>query len=527
MKNKKKTGLICGILLAVVIAAGLGVWYAIGHSSSDPVYVYDFNLIGMTEFWGDSRDSYGPVRTDRIQTVILTDTQTVTEIKVSEGDTVKKGDLLMTFDTTLSDLELEKKRLAVEKLKLQLEDEQDRLQEIYAMRPMQIPSSDTTPSQDSGVLLDGLYQIFPESDSDYDGSTQDRALICWVRTDQAVTASILSAIRTRAQELQSSHPVDPDDDGISISSSESAGACYVVFKQTADNMSLGSLTVWQGMRVNADNSFLLFDATGIPDYSREKQDDPFDNQIDLGSGYTAAQLAQMRRDQERKIQDVEYQIRMAESEYKIMQTEMVDGNVYAQIDGAVVSVLTEEAAKQDSLPIIKVSGGGGFYVEGSVSELEKDLLEIGQEVQVNDYRSGAMYTGTVQSIGDYPTANNGYSGMGNPNASSYPFTVFVDGSADLTEGLFVDIQYTIGKNSGGVYLENPFVRTENGKSFVYVQGANGRLERRDVVTGKRLWGSYIEIRSGVTSEDKIAFPYGKSVKPGVSTVSGDYSNLNG
>ena len=58
------------------------------------------------------------------------DTQTVTEVLVSQGDTVKKGDLLMTFDTTLSDLELERKRLGVEKLKLQLEDAKERLREI-------------------------------------------------------------------------------------------------------------------------------------------------------------------------------------------------------------------------------------------------------------------------------------------------------------------------------------------------------------------------------------------------------------
>ena len=48
---------------------------------------------------------------DRIQTVFLSDTQTVTEVLVKEGDTVKKGDVLMTYDTTLSELELERKRL--------------------------------------------------------------------------------------------------------------------------------------------------------------------------------------------------------------------------------------------------------------------------------------------------------------------------------------------------------------------------------------------------------------------------------
>ena len=40
------------------------------------------------------------------------------------------------------------------------------------------------------------------------------------------------------------------------------------------------------------------------------------------------------------------------------------------------------------------------------------------------------------------------------------------------------------------------------------------LVRRDIVTGGSLWGSYIEIFSGLSEEDHVAFPYGKNVKPG-------------
>ena len=109
--QKAKKWIISAVALVLVAAIGLGVWYYAGHSSAEPVNVYRFYEIGMTEYWGDSRESYGPVTTDRIQTVFLSDTQTVTEIFVAPGDTVKKGDLLMTFDTTLSDLALERERL--------------------------------------------------------------------------------------------------------------------------------------------------------------------------------------------------------------------------------------------------------------------------------------------------------------------------------------------------------------------------------------------------------------------------------
>ena len=60
-----------------------------------------------------------------------------------------------------------------------------------------------------------------------------------------------------------------------------------------------------------------------------------------------------------------------------------------------------------------------------------------------------------------------------------------------------------------------------------LQDADGLLEKRYVVTGKSLWGSYTEILSGLTPEDLIAFPYGKHVKVGAPAVESDLSTLYG
>ena len=141
VKTPRKTALWIALFLALGTALGVGIWFFTGRGSGETVYVYPFQFIGMTEYWGDSQESHGPVTTDKIQTVFLSDTQNVTEVFVEQGDLVKKGDLLMTFDTTLSDLQLERKRLSVEKLKLQLEDAKDELKRINCMKPMVIPES--------------------------------------------------------------------------------------------------------------------------------------------------------------------------------------------------------------------------------------------------------------------------------------------------------------------------------------------------------------------------------------------------
>ena len=591
-QNKKKT-IITVTAVVLVVVIGLGVWFGVSRGRSEPVKVFAFNYVGMTEYWGDSQESYGPVSTDKIQTVFLSSTQTVTEMKVAQGDMVKKGDVLMTFDTSLSDLQLERKRLEVEKLKLDQETARKRLREIQNMTPMSAVDVDDSGDYgddgdpNAGDKLAGSYQL--STNSDYDGSMAEKALICWLNTAAAVDNGILEAARQKAEEYQNKNyvpdpteeptvetteettetttettespsekpsetPNPPENPGEGSSGgnpggedgeNSSASAAenpdekptitvsdyYMVFKVTEGNMSLGNRLTWQGLHIYQQGGgfvFKFFDASVVPDHSIITDDpdstDPTDPDMpDPGSGYTAAQLAQMRSEQEKKIKELGFKIKVAEADYKIKQAEMSDGNIYADFDGKVVSVLTEEEAK--TKPVLKVSGGGGFYIQGSVSELDKDKLQIGQEVTVNDWNTGMTYPGKVVSMGDFPSDNDSYYGSGNPNVSYYPFTVFVDETADLQAGMYANIQYSSATGESGIYLENPFVRSEKGQSFVYVQGAGGKLEKRFVTTGKALWGSYTEILSGLTADDLIAFPYGKNLKEGAPTVESDPSDL--
>lgn len=583
-----------GTALAI-LAGGGGAWYYVGHNSSDPVYVYQFDFVGMTEYWGDTRESYGPVSTDRIQTVFLSDTQTVKEILVSEGDAVKKGDLLMSFDTTLSDLAVEKKRLEVEKVKLDLEDAQTRLREINSMKPSQgyTPPDPT----DEDIYLETGWQLFPEKHIwiehyDYDGSSREKPLILWIQDGLDIDHALLQAAGQHAEELQKinkehedpddpTDPTDPTEEPTAEPETDMAEAFvsfvsdltveapdesytedsepeasefdepeqgdggetephpddpdipdppfnydfYVVVKNSMDNASRGALLLWQGLHVSRGSSGFRFSfyEPSIHDYSMKPYEHDID--IDFGSGLSAAEIAKMRVEQQKVIKDLEAKLKMTDAEYKIMQSELGDGNIYAETDGKVISVLTEDEAKLQQQPVLKVSGGGGFYVEGSVSELEKESLTIGQEVEINDWNTGGSYTGTITEIRNFPTGDNGWYGSGNPNATQYPFVAFVDESADLRAGTYVSVQYSAAGGGSGIYLQKPFLRTEKGRSFVYVLGENGRLEERTVSTGKSLWGSYVEITDGLTRDDQLAFPYGRNVRPGVKAVPGDLSNL--
>lgn len=544
-KRSPWKGIVITVLvLAVLCGGGFFAFRQFGSRNAQPVYVYDFSMLGMTEYWGDSKESYGPVRSDKIQTVYLSGTQTVTEVLVAPGDTVKKGDVLLTFDTTLTDLSLERERLAVEKLKLDLQVAYEYLAEINSMVPMVIPEySDDPMPEDPGTPLSGDFQVAQLEDSN-DGSSADMPLICWLRDGTVLTDSLYEQLRQASSELQAKRkakqeppappadPTDPTTEPVETEPEEipQVHSFYCVFKVTEGNTSLANTKIWQGMYValnESDSAFYVsfFDASGVLDNSKEDPVLPSRPEINYGSGFTASQIAQMRAEQEKTIKDLEFSVKMEEANYKIMQTEISDGNIYAQLDGQVVSVLDEEEAMLTNQPIIKVSGGGGFYIECSVSELDRDSLAIGQEVTVNDWRTGSMYIGTILRVDEYPTQDGGFYGNGNPNVSYYPFTVFVDGDADLMEYNYVDVVYGTADSTNGIYLENPYLRKEGGESFVYVCGEDGKLEKRVVTTGKSLWGSYTEILSGLSETDQIAFPYGKNVVPGAPTVHGDWSTL--
>ncbi|MBU5453380.1 biotin/lipoyl-binding protein [Pseudoflavonifractor sp. MSJ-30] len=563
-----KKAIVIGASVLAVAGIGAGIFAAAAKGGSKPVYVYNFDICGMTDYWGDRQSTSGLVRADNIQTVMLSDTQTITGVEVKQGDKVKKGDLLLSFDTTLTDLALEKKRLAVEQLKLQLQDEQDKLQQIRNYTPY-------TPRQDDGGTggsgqgeLFG-YEHYPDYGSrgdvaveewlntyGADGSSTDSPLILWTKTNTVMDTDLAAEMASFLQRCRYTQALNAYDEAYAAyqqayaaweaDTSDDKGEApaepkkpapedyavsdyYMILKSTAGNMTLGSNAVFQGMHVYfSGGSFLFvpFDASGCYDYTRpaEPEPDP-DPEPDPGPTYTLEEIVRMKEEQQKKILDVEYQIKIAEAEYNIAKKEADDGNVYAEVDGTVVSVLTEEEARANQTPIIKVSGGGGYYVTGTVSELERDKLELGSEVTITDWRNGTSCTGTVQSIGDFPSTATYYSSNNNPNASFYPFTVLVDEDADLVPGYYVDMEYSLSDSTDGIYLSNPFLRTEQGASFVYVQGENGKLERRDVVTGKSVWGSYTQILSGITMDDLIAFPYGKNVKPGVPTEQGDYSTL--
>ena len=198
-KGKGKKALVCagaGIAAAAIVAGiVLGT-----RGNGKTVDVYPFAMVGMTEYWGDNQESYGPVTTDKIQTVFLSDTQIITGIPVEVGAHVKKGDVLMTYDTTLSELELERKRLDVEKAKLQVTEAEEELRRINQMKPSSGGGGGGSAPDYGDQLDESKYKVV--TDSSFDGSEPKKALVCWIASDIPVNNSVLQALYYQALNNQ-------------------------------------------------------------------------------------------------------------------------------------------------------------------------------------------------------------------------------------------------------------------------------------------------------------------------------------
>ncbi len=243
---------------------------------------------------------------------------------------------------------------------------------------------------------------------------------------------------------------------------------------------------------------------------------------DWGGGYTAEELAEAIANQEKSIKECKLQIREAELEVKEYE-KILDGRiVLASMDGIVTSAGTMEE-EPDSGPFILISGKAGLYVKGTISEMELDTLKVGDTITGMSYDTGSEFIAEITEISPYPsdTDNVWYYGMGsgNTNSSYYPFYAFIENAEGIEVDSSVDLTLpAAAESASSISLDSYYVRTDsNGKSYCYVMGDDGLLEKRYIKTGSNTYGT-IEIRSGLEEDDYIAFPYGDQVKEGAETV---------
>lgn len=553
-KKLKKAIIIAACAVGVCGAVWGGLTIARNAQRSD-VKVYSVNDFCMTDYWGDTSSTSGMVTTDKIQKVFLSSSQTVNKVWVAEGDSVRKGDKLISYDSTLTQASVEQAKIDYDRQDESLTTAKNELEYLKKAKNKE------TLKQELDKLnteLDALKKKYDEDPShpyngdapvtegkmDYkktmtvkgaDGSDQTVNVLyySWLSTSR-LNDSKVEEILTKLGTLRADkdHP-SVDTYVVLVQRYEDKVGGYVdntVGLVITETYTAGDDTAVPAVPESRSVSFSI--RSDLPEFedTERKYDDAaikrLQQKINLANMYLEnsmeqKDLAKAIVDKAQEVKEKEVNLRLAKLSLDKKTKELGDGNVYAEFDGTVKAVRNADEAYNNSEAVIELSGGGGYYVTGTLSEMELGSVKVGDTVSISSWMTGAACEGTIVSIDDYPTTSGNSWGDGNSNVSYYPFKVFVEEDAGLQANDYVDIQYQKAgtqEQGNSLYLQSWFIRTDNGKSYVMARGEDGRLEQRWVQTGRDLWGSYTQIRGGLTTDDYVAFPYGRDVVEGARTV---------
>ena len=563
MSKKLKRVIITAVCVVGVCGAVWGGLTIARNAQRGDVNVYAVNDFAMTDYWGDTSNTSGMVTTDKLQKIYISQSQTVKKVWVKEGDTVKKGTVLVSYDSTLTQATVERAKIDYDrqaenlevmknelellkkaKNKETLEAEYDKLQKELAEEIAKLDKEGgykpDKPIEEGNLEVKGAT-----------GNSENAPLYYQIKSTTLLNDQTLKGILTALKRptpmgtttTVSTYVVLVYREGDKMGGEPVSRGLVITETFTPDSTGETSTTPGEGGETSTTPvegggesgsgtvklSFRFCDLTGYVDPERTYSSDKYKEltrkiaQIQelLDTSMTQLDLNKAILEKAQAVKEQEVNLKVAKLKLDKKLAELGDGNVYAEFDGTVKTVRDPDEAYNNSEAVVELSGGGGYYVTGTLSEMDLGSVQVGDSVSISSWMTGAACEGTIVSIDDYPTSNGSNWGDGNRNVSYYPFKVFVTEDANLQPNDYVDIQYqkvSAQQQAGSsLYLQSMFIREDNGKSYVMARGEDGRLEQRWVQTGRDLWGSYTQIRGGLTVDDYVAFPYGRDVVEGAHT----------
>lgn len=136
MTTKKRicTVIIVLVIVCTVCVGGFFVWKKTGKGgskSSQKVYVQKVSSLNTASgFKLSNRSFLGVVEAQESVDVKYDSSKTVAEILVKNGDSVKKGDKLLTYDVEAINLQLEQAKLEVERLQNEIASNKSQIAEL-------------------------------------------------------------------------------------------------------------------------------------------------------------------------------------------------------------------------------------------------------------------------------------------------------------------------------------------------------------------------------------------------------------
>ncbi|TSB47988.1 efflux RND transporter periplasmic adaptor subunit [Alkalicoccobacillus porphyridii] len=169
-----------------------------------------------------------------------------------------------------------------------------------------------------------------------------------------------------------------------------------------------------------------------------------------------------------------------------------------------------EAANE---PYIQIISNGDFLIKSQINELLLGSVEEGMELRVTAKNGQeGEWVGTVTEIGKLPVSDESsdyYYEESNPQTSKYPFTVVLTEHEGLEIGYHVNLEpFMSGEETASdqVLLMSDILFEEDGSMFVWKVSEEQTWMKQEVEIGEYVDDFNVEILSGLTNEDFVAWP---------------------
>lgn len=568
MRITKKTAKIAAVSTAGVLLLGGGIWFAAGKLKKPEIKVYSMEELSQ-QMWGETNSLEGAVSSNVSQEVRLMDKQLVSQVHVQEGQEVKAGDPLLTYDMTLVNIDLEMEKLNKEQLKVkkkglenelknlkdekknvaagnksykieflsnaeEIKPEEEKPEQQPEEKPEEPkPEQPETPQEQarpSGVYKRLYRDItidnteFPNDDAiienaiPYSGKgTKEEPYVYVCQKGVLIQGEFLNQLA-----------------GFDVSGNRVREPYYCKLEVRSDNSFDGTLqaamildgsaiesavepSAWFRTRLGKNEWEEMLPEEDVPQGEvLPELPDGTGNEIpeeEIVGGYSKEELEKAIKEKEKEIKTTELDIKEADLKIKKVEQELQSETVTSTVNGTVKKVGDPAKGEIDGDPFIIVESSGGVYIKGVVSEALLEKVQPGQLVTGMAYESGTFFEAEVKEVSPYPASS--YQSYDGRELTYYPFTAYIADSTGLKDNEMVSMDLPADEGGmSGMFIGKEYIRSKNGEDFVYKEGKNGKLEKQPIRTGQTFYGSIIEVKDGLTMEDHIAFPYGKKVKEG-------------
>lgn len=484
--------------------------------------------------------------------------QLVSQVHVQEGQEVKEGDPLLTYDMTLVNIDLEMEKLNREQLKVKkkgLENELKNLKDdkknmavgrVYKVEFLsnieenpeikpEEPKAEQPETPQEQARPSGVYKRlyrditidnteFPNDDAiienaiPYSGKgTKEEPYVYVCQKGVLIQGEFLNQLA-----------------GFDVSGNRVREPYYCKLEVRSDNSFDGTLqaamildgsaiesavepSAWFRTRLGKNEWEEMLPEEDVPQGEvLPELPDGTGNEIpeeEIVGGYSKEELEKAIKEKEKEIKTTELDIKEADLKIKKVEQELQSETVTSTVNGTVKKVGDPAKGEIDGDPFIIVESSGGVYIKGVVSEALLEKVQPGQLVTGMAYESGTFFEAEVKEVSPYPAS--GYQSYDGRELTYYPFTAYIADSTGLKDNEMVSMDLPADEGGmSGLFIGKEYIRSKNGEDFVYKEGKNGKLEKQPIRTGQTFYGSIVEVKDGLTMEDHIAFPYGKKVKEG-------------